>query len=176
MPYDNRRVTLDEVLAVIERERVLWEGLLAEVGEERMLIPGPMGEWTFRDLIVHLTGWSQRSLDRLEAAASGQPLPPPPWPAEFQDDDPINAWIQEHGVGLSVSEAIAVSRRNFERLTAVVQSASDDYLNDPASLPWVEGYALGPAVVSGEWFAHLHEDHLADIRAWLATLPASAQG
>jgi hypothetical protein len=36
------------------RERAGWEQLLADVGEARMSEPGPMGDWSFRDLLAHL--------------------------------------------------------------------------------------------------------------------------
>src|SRR3712207_9051846 len=84
-----------QVLQAIERERDAWETLLVEVGESRMLEPGAMGEWTFKDLVAHITGWRARSLRRLEAAANGQPEPDPVWPANRVSDDEINDWIQD---------------------------------------------------------------------------------
>jgi hypothetical protein len=62
-----------EVLAAIDRERDAWETLLVEVGEARMLEPGVMGDWTFKDLTAHITGWRARSLQRPEAAAKERP-------------------------------------------------------------------------------------------------------
>src|SRR5215216_5178948 len=124
------------VLAAIDRERDAWETLLVEVGEARMLEPGVMGDWTFKDLAAHITGWRARSLQRLEAAANGQPEPDPVWPADRGSDDEINDWIHEA-------------------------------LNDPDFFPWLEGNALGPVIVSGEFFSHLHEEHEPDIRRWL---------
>ena len=52
--------TKGDLLEAIEREREAWEALLAEVGEDRMLEAGPMGEWTFKDLVAHLNGWRAR--------------------------------------------------------------------------------------------------------------------
>ena len=43
------------LLERVRRERADWERLLAEVGEARMEEPGPMGQWTFKDLQAHLT-------------------------------------------------------------------------------------------------------------------------
>ena len=47
----------EALLAQIEAEHVSWRELLAEIGEERMEQPGPMGDWTFKDLVAHLGGW-----------------------------------------------------------------------------------------------------------------------
>ena len=70
---DESGPTKGETLAAIERERAAWENLLAEVGEDRMLEPGPMGDWTFKDLVAHLTTTSSISMwntSRLFAAGS----------------------------------------------------------------------------------------------------------
>jgi hypothetical protein len=44
------------LLEQIERERIFWEQLQAEIGEQRMLVPGATGEWTFKDVVAHLNG------------------------------------------------------------------------------------------------------------------------
>jgi hypothetical protein len=43
----------------------------------------------------------------------------------------------------------------------------DDALTDPHCHDWLDGKALG-AVVVFNTTAHYHEDHEADVRAWLA--------
>jgi hypothetical protein len=43
----------------------------------------------------------------------------------------------------------------------------DDALSDPNRFPWLEGDALAEAIVSGEFFSHLHEEHEPEIRRWL---------
>jgi hypothetical protein len=90
-----QRVNRDQALAAIDAERAAWDALVAAVGERRLDEPGPMGEWSFKDLAAHLTGWRARTVQRLEAAVRGEPEPSPPWPAEFEDDDEINDWIHQ---------------------------------------------------------------------------------
>lgn len=160
--------TVGEMLAAIERERDSWEALLAEVGEARMLEPGPMGEWSFKDLAAHLTGWRARTLQRLEAAANGQPEPDPVWPARLATDDEVNDWIHEVNRDRLLGEVIAESRESYARLAEIVQRLPDAALYDPAYFPWLEGNALGPWIVLGGPFSHLHEEHDPDIRRWLA--------
>src|SRR5262245_17172124 len=151
--------TKTEALAAIARERASWNALVAEVGESRMLEPGPMGEWTFQDLTAHLTGWRNRTLDRLEAAARREPEPPPPWPADLEEDDPINAWIHEQSRGRSTAEVLAEAATSFDRLAAVVEALPEAALTDPNRFAWMEGHALGPVIIDGSIFAHLHEEH-----------------
>jgi hypothetical protein len=70
----------------IERERAIWEQLLAEIGESRMLQPGATGDWTFKDVVAHLSGWRTRTLAKLEAAQQNRAPAPPPWPAHLSED------------------------------------------------------------------------------------------
>ena len=156
-----------QVLEAIESERDAWETLLIEVGEARMFEPGAMGEWTFKDLVAHITGWRARGLQRLEAAARGQPEPPPPWPANLTTDDEINDWIHERNQDRLLGEVVAESRESYARLAEIVQMLPDEALADPARFRWMEGEALGPAIASGSFFSHLHEEHEPEIREWL---------
>jgi hypothetical protein len=160
--------TKGQVLEAVERERGGWETLLAEVGEARMLEPGAMGDWTFKDLVAHITGWRSRSLQRLEATANGQPEPAPPWPARLQSDDEINDWIHEANKDRLLGEVIGESRESYARLAEIVQMLPDEALTDPGYYPWLEGKALGAVIVSGEFFSHLHDEHQPEIRRWLA--------
>lgn len=168
-------LTRGEVLAAINREREVWDALLAEVGEDRMLETGPMGDWTFKDLVDHLTSWRERSLRRLEAAAHGQPEPPSPWPADLQEDDDvdaINAWFRQQSADKLLGEVLDESRASYARLTEVVQHLPDDALSDGSYFAWTEGQPLAEAIVSGAFFDHLHDEHAADVRGWLPERPS----
>lgn len=149
--------------ATIDIERQAWRDLVAEVGERRMTEPGPMGEWSFRDLVVHLLGWRERTIARLEAVAAGQPDPPDPWPAGLEDDDAINDWYQAQGEGRSVSDLLADADASYGRLAAALAAIPASTLTDPAAIPWLDG----AAAVDVDWLSHLHEEHDASIRAWL---------
>lgn len=164
---DNKAPTKGQVLEAIDRERADWEALLAEVGEARMLEPGAMGDWTFKDLVAHLTGWRARGLRRLEASANGQPEPKSAWPAKLTTDDEINTWIYEQNRDRLLGEVVGESRESFARLAEIVQMLPDEALSTPDYYPWLEGHALGPAITSGAYFGHWHEEHEPHIRRWL---------
>ena len=157
-----------ELLAQLNSEQQAWEGLLAEIGEDRMQEPGVQGEWSIKDIVAHLTAWRRRTVGRLEAVASGQPEPKAQWPADLKDDDEINAWFHGRDRSRSVRDVLSESKAVFQKLTSAIEKIPEAKLDDPKSFPWMEGTPLSGAA----FFGHFHEEHEADMRAWLSRQPA----
>jgi len=153
------------LVANIQAERALWADLVEEVGEDRMTDPGPMGEWTFKDLASHLLAWRERTIARLEAAAAGREEPPNPWPAELGDeeDDTVNAWIHERTRDRPLRDVLDDVDRSYERYASAIAALPDDLVTRPDAFPWLEGEALADV----ELFGHLHDEHEPSMRAWL---------
>lgn len=165
------------LLEQIERERQIWEQLLASVGEARMEQPGASGEWSFKDVVAHLNGWRVRTLARLDAARAGVEAPPPPWPAGLDEDTEegltqINAWLEQTGRQRSLQEVLDESRRSFDRMREAVLALSEDELSDPQRYPWMGGVPVGAVI--GYSFEHFHDEHEPDLVAWLARIGPAA--
>ncbi len=157
-------MTKDELLAAIEGERDAWNELVAAVGEGRMVEPGPMGAWTFKDLAAHLTGWRERTIGRIEAAGRGEPEPPPSWPAKLTEDDMINDWIYRQNCDRPLCDVLADADQSYARLAVAVAALPEEAVTTADYFPWMEGRALA----DGNLFGHLHEEHEPQIHAWLA--------
>lgn len=154
----------------VRADRQVWRDLVAEVGRDRMLEPGPMGEWTFKDLAAHLAAWRNARIPIIEAIARGETPPPTPWPAELgEDDEVINEWFQARDRDRSIDDVVADYDSSFERLAAAIEALPESVAHDPNGLPWTEG----TAAVDIDWTEHLHDEHMPDTRAWLA---AQAKG
>jgi hypothetical protein len=154
----------DRVVAHINEEQAAWRALVAQVGEDRMREPGPMGDWSFKDLAAHLLGWREWTIARLEAAsASGGPQPREPWPDGMDDPDGINDWIQEQSADRSVPDVLQAIDRSYDRLAAALGALPEATLADPAAMPWLDGTAAADT----DWVSHLHEEHEPSIRDWL---------
>ncbi len=158
------------LLNQVERERLVWERLLAAVGEERMEQPGVSGAWSFKDVVAHLNGWRVRTLARLDAARTGVEPAPPPWPADLNEDSEaglaaINAWIERTGRERTLEEVLDESRRSFDRMRDAVLALSDQELSNPSRYPWMGGEPVGAVI--GYSFEHFHDEHEADLNAWL---------
>ena len=154
--------TRDELLQQIQDEREAWNALLAEVGEDRMEEPGPMGDWTFKDLAAHLTGWREWTLARLEAGPDGD-VPPAPWPASLTTDDEINDWIHEQHRDRPLRDVLADADQAHRRLASLIETMPEEDLTTPGRFEWAGNTPL----VELDFFGHLHEEHEPSIRAWL---------
>ena len=157
-------MTKADLIKDLEEENRQWEDLLARIGEDRMDQPGVAGHWSIKDIVAHLMSWRRRTVARLQAAARGEPAPPPFWPANLHTDDEINAWLYEADHARSVREVLDDSRRVFQQLMAAINALPEDQLMDPKSFPWLEGQPLTAAVL----YSHFHDEHESDMRAWLA--------
>src|SRR5512140_1258995 len=156
-------MTKADVLRDLDEENRQWEALLDSIGEARMDQPGVAGHWSIKDIVAHITSWRRRTVARLQAVAHGEPQPAPMWPANLQNDDEINAWLYDREHGKSVQQVLAESRQVFQQLRAALDALPEDVLSDPARFPWLEGDPLTAAAL----FSHFHDEHEADMRAFL---------
>jgi len=156
-----------ELLKSLEQEGQNWLALLEQVGPARMEIPGVNGDWTMKDIVAHLTGWNRWHVSCMRAAARGEAGPPPPWPSDLQGDDEINAWIYDSHRNRSVEQVMDETHQSFQELRDVLESLPDDVrIAEKRHL-----VRLGDQdFAAGDFFDHFHDDHEADVRAWLARI------
>ena len=152
-----------QLLAELHNENASWQALLDEIGEANMTQPEVAGGWSIKDIVAHLTEWRRRGVRRFQAALNHEPDFTPPWPSELQEDDEINAWIYESHRDLPLADILSDSREVFQQLVDVIDAFSDDELQDPQRFAWLQGEPLSGKLV----FAHFHEEHEPDMRAWL---------
>jgi hypothetical protein len=165
----SKRPTKGKLIDWARRERAGWELLLADVGEAHMNEPGPMGGWTFRDLLAHLMVWQQYAQAPLEQALLGE-CPAPPWPADLnpeQDQNRINQIIYERTRDLPWPALLSEARAIWMQLEDGLFALSEAALIEPHHFTWTNGEPLGPMVIR-EVVAHYHQDHEVAVRMWLA--------
>jgi len=162
-----------ELLERVEREAELWEMFLGEIGEEYMQQPGVAGEWSFKDVVAHLSTWRGNTLARLRAARQDQTPSTQFWPAGWDEEDDedlekINGWIYKENCDRSLRDVLNESRQQFRYLRELVRTLSEETLFDPDRFAWMEGKPLASLVS----FEHFHQEHEPALRQWLANLPA----
>jgi hypothetical protein len=156
-----------ELLEAIERERAVWQRLVAEVRPERMELPGVAGDWTFKDVVAHLSGWRVLTVARLEAGRDGR-APVAPWPAhltEENDLDAINDWFLTRGRERTLQQVLGEYADSFDRMRDAVVALPEQELFESGRYEWLDGFPLADVVPFS--FEHLHDDHMPELRAWI---------
>jgi len=158
----------DEIVTRLAEDRDAWAGLLADVPRDRVGEPGPMGDWSFHDLVSHLNRWRRRTIGRLEAAVAGEPRPGNPWPAGMDEDDPINAWFRDLDADRPTDELLREYEESFARMTSLIERLpADAFLEEAADSPGYFRWRDGSGELTSDFTGHL-ADHADDVRAWLA--------
>lgn len=148
-------------------EHTKFQRLLDKVGPERMDKPGVNGEWSMKDIVAHMTGWQHRMVNEVEAASKGKPKPPLPWGSNLESEDATNEWIYDRYKGRSVEEVLEETEALYQKLVGLIRGLPEDVrieFREPRYyLIWLgdERYPVG------EFFDHLDDDHMPDVRAWL---------
>jgi len=156
----------DEILGRIDADEQAWSALVSEIPADRLEEPGPMGDWSFRDLVSHLLSWRNRMISRLQAAAAGAPRPPAPWPAGMDEDDPVNAWFLEQDAGRTAQDLLAAYAASFGRLRAAVAALPADAFVGETDTPGYFRWRDSAGELNGDFSGHLL-DHAQDVRTWL---------
>ena len=157
------RTHKDSLVGRIRAEHDRWRKLVEAVGSDRMEQPGAMGEWTFKDVAAHLTGWRALSIGQLEAAARGEDGAPDPWPAALTTNEEINQWIYERNRDRPVADILADADQSYVRLADAIAALSEDDVSTPVRYAWAGVAALSDL----EWGDHLRQEHEPAVRAWL---------
>jgi hypothetical protein len=152
-----------QLLDSMHHEQAAYEALLDEIGPDYMTQPEVAGGWSIKDIVAHLTGWRRRSVLRFQALLKHESDFSPPWPPELQEDDEINAWIYESNRDRPLAEVLGDSRQVFQQLLETLDAFSEDELQDLRRILGLEEEQES----SSMFFAHFHEEHEPDMRAWL---------
>jgi hypothetical protein len=85
------------------------------------------------------------------------------FPPELREDDEINAWMYESNRDRPLADVLSESREVFQQLVETLDAISRDELQDLRRI-----LGLEEEQVSGSmFFAHFHQEHEPDMRAWL---------
>lgn len=153
-----------DFLRDLDEENRQWEALLDSFDQKRMEQPGVAGHWSIKDIVAHIASWRRRTVARLQAVARGEPEPAPMWPSNLTSDDEINAWFYEREHGKSARQTLDESQQVYQQLRAAIAALPEDVLSNPANFPWLQGQRLTAPIL----FSHFHDEHEADMRAFLA--------
>lgn len=176
--------------AVLDRlaaEHATWDELVRAVDPAWAVEPGAMGEWSFKDVVAHLSGWRQPFVDGVVAAVQGTPPPAPGWPfsrEESEEEYPgvgpktqaINDWLHARNRHRTYDQVLAEDALQWTLLRAAVALMPDDLVERPGVIATLGEQSLAGAMLGPDAFGHFHEEHEPQMRAWLARRREDAPG
>jgi hypothetical protein len=161
-----------KLLETLRTERGNWESLLEKIGEERMTIPGVVGDWSIKDVIAHIMSYEQYILDRLRETLRGAVYTPsetpealtayldqhgyPDFGSPLLDDDGPNAWVIQRYRAESLDKVMTKESQVFADLLQATQELTEEALAEHQYAERIESNTI-------EHYQH----HANDIRNWL---------
>lgn len=148
-----------ELLEALDLARDDFHEALGDVELDLVTVPGVVGDWSVRDLVVHVAAWCEHATAAIDLAGAGRG-------GEFgystADTDAMNERILAEARGLSPTAALEREERAFtgfrERLAAL----------DPTMLPLRLGNGDSVEEVIRYDGPDHYAEHTAHLRAWFA--------
>ncbi|BDP41709.1 hypothetical protein DAETH_16780 [Deinococcus aetherius] len=158
-----------ELLARIAFERQLWQDTVEAIGPRHALAPGAMGrDWTFLDLVAHLTTWWRWEVANVALIRRGERPSPPPSREEVQV---INAWTQLTNRDRAWKDVTRDAAETWDQLAAGVAALPEQDLLAVGGFEWLGDEGLGQRLLVG-FLDHWHVEHEPKARALLDDLTA----
>lgn len=148
-----------QLLERIQKAWQAWSALLDKIDTAQMTQPGVAGDWSIKDVIVHITWHEGEMVDLIEAhALVGSEL----WNLPT---DERNAAIYELLQDQPLDQVLAESAQVHQQLLEALLSLSDQDLVDPGSFagmppdwqPWL--------IIAQNTYEH-YQDHMLDLEKW----------
>jgi hypothetical protein len=154
------------ILNKLETEYKALVDLLTPLDGWQLTTPGVVGEWSIKEVLIHLTLGHRRLLMILQAAAQNAA---PALPATHSSDEDIERWHQQFfqaARARPLREVWAAFQATYAQVKQVLESLNEKILQDAQRLAWLDGMAL-KSLIACDTYEH-YEDHALAIHAWVA--------
>lgn len=163
-------------------DRVKWLALLDEVDPRWRDIPGVVGQWSVRDLVVHIAVWENWGANIAHSLAEGRvwssdelygvAIPPDVAALPF---DNFNIWLTNRSEGRTYDQVCADERAAYWRFIEAFERLSEaDLSRESSEFPVVESFGRDTIweLMANQTFGH-YAEHSDNLRAWLDARIAS---
>jgi hypothetical protein len=159
-------MTKARLLETLRSKRAEWDSLVAEVSIGRMTEPGVTGDWSVKDIIVHLTYHERWIADRLHEGLRGEAYTPNE--LDRLSFDERNDIVFQQNRNRPLSDVLDDSRQAFQKLLDGVQAHSEQFLLEPQQVEGAPQPIIIWQFIRGDVYEH-YGLHAPSIRSWLAT-------
>ena len=161
----NESAAKTELLKAIRNARAALENALARLDDHTQATTIIAGEWTAKDIMVHVADWERRFLRWVEIGRRGE-IPEHPEPGiSWAEEDWLNRSVVERERARSLDEVRAEFSAAYRAVYEAIAAMSHDELFAPGYYTWTGEEPLA-AIVHGVTIDH-YAGHAADILAWL---------
>ena len=160
-------MTGPRLAGILRAERTKWNALLAQVGMERMEIPGAVGDWSVKQLVAHLTWYERAVVEGAQQVFATGKFTRRRRAGLSLDEQ--NVEIAESSRSRAVRSVLTEADEVFAELLALVEACPEAILNDPKvlSLPDDMDDMVPWMGIANNSYAH-YRQHEQELRAWLA--------
>ncbi len=130
-----------------------------------MIVTGVEGQWSIKDMLMHILVWEKRMVQWVHTALRGEVPEMLPPGLTWDDLDVMNQQTYDEYRETPLAQALSEFRQSFAEAVEVVESIPEDDLLDPDRFPWRQGKPLWQ-IVAANTFWH-YKEHDQTIRAWI---------
>ncbi len=159
----------EEILLGLAGARAELEAALRPLAPAALERPAALGEWSVRDMLLHLAGWDRASREALSRVLAEDNPVFERYEGAGWDWSEWNRRFIAGRDGITAVQALAELGSERQALRALVAPLSDEQLRRRARMPW--DYELSVAEVLAVQTQHDRE-HAAQIRALISLSPA----
>lgn len=122
----------DRLIGRVHREWTAFEGSLESLPEAAFLETGVVGDWSLRDLMVHITSWEEEALKAIPVILEDRRLPR--YRQVYGGIDAFNAMEQQAKAHLSLERVRADMQACHQRLLSHLTELTDESLKSGGRL------------------------------------------
>ncbi len=132
MIHNPEKSTRAQLMAELDREWASIERICFELSESELVTPRAEGEWSVKDILVHLSAWEKYLLDRLSYMMTGM-NPRYPAMANWDDVHHFNAHVYAENLDRPLTSVVIEFRNLYRGVMTVIEGLSDEQLFQPYS-------------------------------------------
>jgi hypothetical protein len=140
----------------LDETRARIEDILPRIDPEAEIYPG----WTIKQMLAHMTGWDDATIDSLRAHVVGRP----PAVEAIRSLDEYNLSTVTSRHDLKYEQVLKEWRLTRQVLRTLIEQYPEDKFLEPVIVPWGEKASVTYLV---DMFRDHEEEHLADMIHWL---------
>ncbi|MGB8212189.1 MAG: maleylpyruvate isomerase N-terminal domain-containing protein [Anaerolineales bacterium] len=146
----------DILLRRLDDTRSKIEEYLPNIDARKEIYPG----WTIKEMLAHMTGWDEATIDSLRAHVIGRP---PSVPAIHSMDE-YNALTVSSRKGLNYDQTLKEWRLTRQVLRTTIEQMPEDKFIGLIIVPWGDKATVTYLV---DMFRDHEDEHARDISKWL---------